>query len=117
MVDLLHMQCHGSIPELRLCSKAYYLTSRITVTRGSLCVSKDMVCGPMCNISGKVSFGSIKSQENSSPVRINGLLVSIPISSDGEEGEEGATSTGDECHPPHLPVNYVPQNFTSHVQV
>ncbi len=56
----------------------------------------------MCNISGKVSFGSIESQKNGSPVRINGMLVSNPISSDGEEGEEGEASMGDKCPPPQL---------------
>ncbi len=70
----------------------------------------------MYNISGKVSFGSIESQKNGSPVRINGMLVSNPISSDGE-GEEGEASMGDKCHPPNLPVNHVPESFTSHIQV
>ncbi len=118
MVALFQMQGHGSIPAAyHLCSKTYSLASRITVTRGSLCVKESIVCGPTCDINGKVSFGAIKLQKRSR-ASLNGLLVSNLISPDGgEEGVEGVTSTGNKCSPPPLPSNYFPEDFTSHIQV
>ncbi len=117
---LFQVQDHGSIPAA-VC-RAFVLqnlslASRVTVTRGSLCVKETIVCGPNCDINGKVSFSSIKLQKGSR-ASLNGLLVSDLISPDGgEEGVEGVTSTGNECHPPPLPSKYFPEDLTSHIQV